>query len=142
MYAPEVGGTYMSKRAVFVRVRGSLVPAFLGLVAAAARSNDFDATRNTPARGGLGADLFGVVCDRMGGQSLHEDLSGGSFRVLCHGENGDGVFGDASMHVDEAASHHGGSTEPRRHHRLGGSEKCEPELRHRSPRTARARSRD
>src|SRR5450432_721474 len=78
----------MSKRAVFVRVRGSLVPAFLGLVAAAARSNDFDATRNTPARGSLGADLFGVVCDRMGGQSLHEDLSGGSFRVLCHGENG------------------------------------------------------
>jgi|SRR5450432_54385 len=92
----------MSKRAVFVRVRGSLVPAFLGLVAAAARSNDFDATRNTPARGSLGADLFGVVCDRMGGQSLHEDLSGGSFHVLCHGENGDGVFGDASMHVDTA----------------------------------------
>src|ERR1019366_10278543 len=93
MYAPEVGGTYMSKRAVFVRVRGSLVPAFLGLVAAAARSNDFDATRNTPARGGLGADLFGVVCDRMGGQSLHEDLSGGAVRLLFHGGKRDRDFG-------------------------------------------------
>jgi hypothetical protein len=90
----------MSKRAMFVRVRGGVAPALLGLLAAAACSNDFDASRNIPPRGTLGADLFGVVCDRMGGQSLHEDLSGGSFRVLCHGENGDGVFGDASLHVD------------------------------------------
>jgi hypothetical protein len=48
----------------------------------------------------LGADLFGVVCDRMGGQSLHEDLSGASFRVLCHGDTGVGDFGDDSFKID------------------------------------------
>jgi hypothetical protein len=95
----------MSKRAVFVRVRAGLAPALLGLLAAAACSNDFDTTRVTPARGTLGADLFGVVCDRMGGQSLHEDLSGASFHAICHGDNGDGVFSASSTsenHVDQS----------------------------------------
>ena len=73
----------MSKRATFVRVRGGFAPALLGLLTAAACSNDFDASRNIPPRGTLGADLFGVVCDRMGGQSLHEDLSGASFTTTA-----------------------------------------------------------
>ncbi len=93
----------MVERANFRRVRGWLMPALLGLLAATACSNDFDATRNPPARGTLGADLFGVVCDRMGGQSLHEDLSGASYRAICHGENGDGIFGANSLRVDQTA---------------------------------------
>jgi hypothetical protein len=93
----------MAKRAKSGRVRGAVAPILLGLLAASACSNDFDATRTFPARPTLGAELFGVVCDRVGGQSLHEDLSGDSYRALCHGENGDGVFGADSFHVNQAA---------------------------------------
>lgn len=93
----------MAKRAIFGRVGAVLAPVLLGLLAATACSNDFDATRNVPRRGTLGAEIYGVMCDRMGGQSLHEDLSGASYRVLCHGENGDGVFGAASFSVDTSA---------------------------------------
>ena len=93
----------MVKRAKFGRVRRLFAPILLGLLAASACGNDFDATRTVPPRPTLGAELFGVVCDRIGGQSLHEDLSGDSYRALCHGENGDGVFGADSFHVNQAA---------------------------------------
>lgn len=97
----------MVKRAESGRVRAILAPTVLGLLAgllaATACSNDFDATRSVPARGTLGAELFGVVCDRVGGQSLHEDLSGDSYRAICHGENGDSVFGPGSFQVNQAA---------------------------------------
>ncbi len=93
----------MVERANLGRVRGWLIPTLLGLLAATACSNDFDTTRNPPARGTLGAELFGVVCDRMGGQSLHEDLSGASYRSICHGETGNGVFGANSLRVDLTA---------------------------------------
>ncbi len=93
----------MAERARFGRVRRLLAPALLGLLAATACGNDFDTTRTVPSRPTLGAELFGVVCDRAGGQSLHEDLSGDSYRVICHGENGDGVFGADSFKVNQAA---------------------------------------
>src|SRR5277367_1868158 len=93
----------MAERAKFGRVRGFFAPILLGLLAASACSNDFDTTRTVPSRPTLGAELFGVVCDRVGGQSLHEDLSGDSYRALCHGENGDGVFGPGSFQVNQAA---------------------------------------
>jgi hypothetical protein len=93
----------MAERAKLGRVRGLLAPALLGCLAAAACSNDFDTTRNPPARGTLGAELFGVVCDRMGAQSLHEDLSGDSYRAICHGEMGDSVFGADSFKVNQSA---------------------------------------
>ena len=93
----------MTERAKFGRVPGPVAPALLGLLAAAACSNDFDTTRNAPARGTLGAELFGVVCDRMVGQSLHEDLSGDSYRAICHGESGDSIFGADSFKVNQSA---------------------------------------
>ncbi len=93
----------MAERAKSGRVRGLVGPALLGLLAAAACSNDFDTTRHAPARGTLGAELFGVVCDRIGGQSLHEDLSGDSYRAICHGESGDSVFGTDSFKVNQSA---------------------------------------
>jgi hypothetical protein len=37
-----------------------------------------------PARGTIGEETFGVFCDRVGAQSLREDLSGGSYRAVCH----------------------------------------------------------
>jgi hypothetical protein len=36
----------------------------------------------------------------MGGQTLHEDLSGASFRLLCHGDNGVGDFGSDTFKID------------------------------------------
>ena len=47
-------------------------------------SSAFDTSRTLPARGTLGEELYGVVCDRMGGQSLHEDLTGASYFGVCH----------------------------------------------------------
>ncbi len=47
-------------------------------------SSDFDTTRNPAPRGTLGAELFGVFCDRVGAQALHEDLTGASYSAVCH----------------------------------------------------------
>ncbi len=47
-------------------------------------SDTFDTSRTLPSRGTLGAELFGVMCDRVGAQSLHEDLTGASYYSICH----------------------------------------------------------
>jgi hypothetical protein len=65
------------------RVTGLLVPLSMGALAAAC-SNGFDTSRTLPPRGTLGVELFGVVCDRIGAQSLHEDLTGASYQAVCH----------------------------------------------------------
>jgi hypothetical protein len=72
------------------RVTGLLVPLSLGTFASAC-SDSFDTSRTLPPRGTLGEELFGVVCDRIGGQSLHEDLTGASFQAICH-PAADGTF--------------------------------------------------
>jgi hypothetical protein len=53
---------------------------------------DISTERNTPSRPSLGEELYGVFCDRLGAQSLHEDLSGTSYHLLCHRK--DGAFAD------------------------------------------------
>lgn len=58
----------------------------------------FDDERELPSRGTVGEEIYGVVCDRVGAQALREDLSGASFRSLCH-RGGDGKFADK---VDES----------------------------------------
>ncbi len=37
-----------------------------------------------PERDTLGSEIFGVLCDRVGAQSLREDLTGSSYRGVCH----------------------------------------------------------
>jgi hypothetical protein len=54
------------------------------LMLCAACGTDFDTTRQPPPRRTLGEEFFGVLCARMGAQSLPEDLSGASFRDVCH----------------------------------------------------------
>jgi hypothetical protein len=72
---------------------------FLGLSAlgsvvfVSACSNDFDTTRNPPPRGTLGEEMYGILCDRVGAQALHEDLTGDSFLALCH-KAADGSYQD------------------------------------------------
>ncbi len=77
------------------RIGQALIPALLGCLAAAACTDI--APRNPPPRGSLGEELYGVVCDRVGGQSLHEDLTGASFRSICHK-----VGGSFGMQVDQS----------------------------------------
>ena len=72
----------MASRTVTRRPLHFGVLAALGVVSACAPP--FDTTRTPPPRGTLGQELYGVVCDRVGAQSLHEDLTGTSFKGVCH----------------------------------------------------------
>ena len=54
------------------------------LLCCACGPTELDTTRLPSPSTTLGEDLFGVVCDRMGAQLLPEDLTGASFRDVCH----------------------------------------------------------
>jgi hypothetical protein len=69
------------------------------LLLCAACGSDFDTTREPLPHSTLGEAFFGVICDRMGAQSLAEDLSGASFRRVCH-RDAEGRFAER---VDLAA---------------------------------------
>jgi hypothetical protein len=47
-------------------------------------SEPLDTTRATPVRGSVGEEMYGVICDRVGAQALREDMTGESFRGVCH----------------------------------------------------------
>ena len=63
------------------------------VVLVSACSNDFDTTRTPPPRGTLGEEMYGILCDRIGAQALHEDLTGDSFLAMCH-KTADGKYTD------------------------------------------------
>ncbi len=63
----------------------------LGL--ATSNCTDFDTTRVAPKPGTVGREIYTVLCDRMGAQNFREDVTGASFRGLCHG-NGDGTYAE------------------------------------------------
>src|SRR5271163_2348805 len=69
----------MRTRAMAGSILALLVP-----TAIVSCSDTFDTSRTLPPRGSLGAELFGVMCDRVGAQSLHEDLTGASYYSICH----------------------------------------------------------
>jgi hypothetical protein len=51
---------------------------------AGAACSDFSATRVAPARGTFGAEMYSVLCDRVGAQALREDVTGASFHAACN----------------------------------------------------------
>jgi len=59
---------------------------------ACACSPDISTRRDPSQRPSLGEMIYGVFCDRLGAQSLHEDLSGSSYRLICQRQ--DGAFAD------------------------------------------------
>ncbi|MBZ4418445.1 hypothetical protein [Myxococcus sp. RHSTA-1-4] len=63
------------------------------LLCAACGSTELDTTRLAPPPSTLGEAFFGVLCDRMGALILPEDLSGASFRGVCH-RSLDGGYAD------------------------------------------------
>lgn len=73
--------------------RRILVPWLAGAVAfSCACTPNISTRRETPLRPSLGEQLYGVFCDRVGAQSLHDDLTGSSYQGLCHRK--DGLFAD------------------------------------------------
>ncbi len=70
-------------RAAPARGVASLV--LLGLVVSC--DKPFDPVRSIPRRGTLGEQVFGLVCDRVGAQSLREDVTGASFHAICHADS-------------------------------------------------------
>lgn len=63
---------------------GCLVGAGALLAGNSSCGDEFDATRKAPERGSVGEELYGLVCDRVGAQALREDVTGASFRHVCH----------------------------------------------------------
>ena len=57
---------------------------FVLSMAAASCAPDFESKREIPVRGTLGQELYGALCDRVGAQSLREDLTGESYDAVCH----------------------------------------------------------
>lgn len=55
-----------------------------GATGAGCASEEEKETR--PAGPTLGEEIFGVLCDRVGAQALHEDLTGASYHSICHGD--------------------------------------------------------
>jgi hypothetical protein len=94
----------LSARCVKLGLSLSRSRAVLGLVGLAALSafapgcHEFDTERELPKRGTVGQEMFGVICDRVGAQALREDLTGESFRSICHKP----VGGDFADSVDES----------------------------------------
>jgi len=79
----------------------------LGVVALAAIAavtpacEEFDTTRQTAERGTVGEEMYGVLCDRVAAQAIREDLTGASFRGVCH-KVGSGKTGKYEDKVDES----------------------------------------
>jgi hypothetical protein len=72
----------------------------LGVVGLAALSiltpgcaHEFDTERPQVKRGSVGEEIYGVLCDRVGAQALREDMTGASFKNVCHKPVG-GEFAD------------------------------------------------
>jgi hypothetical protein len=54
---------------------------------------ELDTSRPALTTGTVGEEMFGVICDRVAAQALREDLTGDSFRTVCHKPRG-GDFAD------------------------------------------------
>ncbi|MCA9592832.1 MAG: hypothetical protein KC776_05960 [Myxococcales bacterium] len=77
----------------------SVVLASLAATLSISCSSDFDTTRRTTEPvGTLGDDLYSALCDRVGASVLTEDLSGASYRGVCHRDK----FGSYADSVDES----------------------------------------
>lgn len=72
-----------TQKAILARVLGAAGLSMLALGAGGCHE-EFDTSRVIPARGTVGEEVFGVLCDRVGAQALREDLTGESFRAVCH----------------------------------------------------------
>jgi hypothetical protein len=61
------------------------------LVGVAACTSDINPARDPAARGTLGVETYGVLCDRIGANAFPDDLTGASFHAMCHAAS-DGTY--------------------------------------------------
>src|SRR3954468_12209023 len=95
-FTKDIEANGQTRRSAMDKPRSSTpLVSLIGLVGVAALAiltpacvDEFDTARNPPARGTVGEEMYGVICDRVGAQALREDLTGGSFRDLCHRPKG------------------------------------------------------
>ena len=66
--------------------------------------SDFSTARVTPPRGTFGAELYSVLCDRVGAQALREDVTGASFQAVCN-PDANGNYADQGRPVAAPAAH-------------------------------------
>ncbi len=67
----------------------------LGSITALGCSSDVAGTKALETRDtSLGESVYGVLCDRLGAQTLTDDLSGASFRNVCRRDPQSGAFAD------------------------------------------------
>lgn len=77
----------------------SVVLGGLALALSVSCASDFDDKRiKTEPTATLGDDLFSALCDRVGASALREDLSGASYRTVCHRD----ALGNYGSAVDES----------------------------------------
>ncbi len=65
----------------------------IAALTSSACAKDLDTSRSPPARGTIGEELFGVICDRVAAQAIREDLTGASYQPLCH-KDANGQYAD------------------------------------------------
>ncbi len=80
--------------ASWARARGCVL-AGLATLSAAIGCGDFSTSRTTAPRGTLGTELFVLICNRVGAQSLREDVTGDSYSGICHPDPTTGVYATA-----------------------------------------------
>src|SRR5258705_8262443 len=57
-------------------------------ISSAFACTDIDTTRNPAPRGTIGEEVYGAFCDRVSSIVFPEDLTGDSYRDVCHKNNG------------------------------------------------------
>lgn len=67
------------------------------LVLSVVACSELDIERQVPERGSVGEEMYGVLCDRLAAGALREDMTGESFRGVCHK-----VDGKFANEVDES----------------------------------------
>ena len=71
------------------------------LLISASCAGDFDTKRRAPPPSTLGDDIYSALCDRLGAGALTEDLSGASYRGICH-RDASGNYGNEVDQSPEA----------------------------------------
>jgi len=74
------------------RVTAASVLAITSLAAAAGCASDFGTSRSPEPVSSLGHELYTMICDRVGAQSLREDVTGSSYHSICHPDPTTGAY--------------------------------------------------
>jgi hypothetical protein len=72
-----------------------LAVSILAAATAIGCTSDFDTSRSPEPLGTLGYELYSMICDRVGAQTLREDVTGDSYHAICHPDPTTGLYASA-----------------------------------------------